>query len=309
MVEIILVGTPVTLLHNVEGRQFWQDELQQTAPLQVNKATAGHWRHHDFVQFHLNALTAHYLDAVGHTFQGFKRLVFNLEVQLCGETYAAHHTQGVVAEGDVGVEGRGNDAILQVGQPVERVYQLAKPLFVKADGHRVNSEVAAVLVVFQRAVLNNRLARVVAVALAPGTNKFHLTVNAFIAIELYLCRSKVLEHSQMGTPPQTLLQLSGYLNAAANHHHIDVIGGPLQENITHVATHHIAFHAHCIGHLTYLVKYLLVEEYCQFLIGIKFHRIICSFCYSATKLQIIADNTKLCRKEFPKSLCLHNIIS
>ena len=130
-------------------------------------------RHDDLVQLDHDALATHYLDALGHALQPFEGLVLNLEVQLGGEAYAAHHAQGVVAEGDVGVKGRGDDAVLKVGKAVKRVDQLAEAVMVQADGHRVDGEVAPVLVVLQRAVLHDGLARVMAVALTAGADELH----------------------------------------------------------------------------------------------------------------------------------------
>ena len=112
----------------------------------------------DLVQLVLDALPTDNLDAVGHPFEGLEGLVLYLEVELGGEADAAHHAQGVVGEGDLWVEGRSDDAILEVGQSVEGVNELAETVTVQADGHRVDGEVAAVLVILQRAVLHDGLA-------------------------------------------------------------------------------------------------------------------------------------------------------
>ena len=148
----------VLLLHNIEGRHFGQDDIEQAATLQVDEPLAGVWRHHNLVQFHLNAFAAHNLDAVGHTLQCLESLVLNLEIQLRGKANATHHAQRVVAERDAGLQRRGYNAILQVGQSVERVYEFAETVLVQADGHRIDGEVATVLVVFQRPVLDDGLA-------------------------------------------------------------------------------------------------------------------------------------------------------
>ncbi len=174
VVEVILMCPTLFLLHDVESRQLWQDDLQQSRALQVFKADAGMRGHHDFVQFHLDALAADYLDAVSHVLQGLEGLIFNLEIQLGGKADAAHHAQRVVREGNLGVQGSGDDAVFQVGNAIEWVYQLAKAAPVQADGHCIDGEVATVLVVFQRAVLHHRLARVVAVAFLAGSHELHL---------------------------------------------------------------------------------------------------------------------------------------
>ena len=43
MVEIILVGPAVLLLDDIEGREFRQYDIQQSATLQVDEPTAGEW--------------------------------------------------------------------------------------------------------------------------------------------------------------------------------------------------------------------------------------------------------------------------
>ena len=176
-------------------------------------------RHDNLVELHLDALTADNLDAVGHALQCLEGLVLYLEVQLRGKADAAHHAQGVVAEGDVWLKGCGYDAILQVGQAVEGVYQFAKAVFVQADGHCVDGEVATVLIVLQGTVLDNGLARIVAVALAAGTDEFYFsplqpppTGGGYFDLR----RSEVLEHREVGLTPQHALQLLRHAYAYTN---------------------------------------------------------------------------------------------
>jgi hypothetical protein len=59
----------------------------------------------------------------------------------------------IVGEGDVGVERRADDTILQVVDAVERVNELSEAVFVETHGEGIDCEVATVLVVFQRTVL------------------------------------------------------------------------------------------------------------------------------------------------------------
>jgi hypothetical protein len=49
---------------------------------------------------------------------------------------------------------------------------------------------------------------------------------------------------------------------------VDVVAGTLQENVTHIAAHHIALHAETVGGSTDLAEYLLVKNLCQFFVGI-----------------------------------------
>ena len=57
---------------------------------------------------------------------------------------------------------------------------------------------------------------------------------------------------------QLTLQCLGHLDAAAHDDDIDIVGGPLEENVAHIAANDIAFHAQMVGHLAYLVEDVLV---------------------------------------------------
>ncbi len=218
MVEIVLVTTVVAHLHYVERCQFGQDKIEQSAALQINKAATGRRRHHNLVEFVLDALSADNLYTVGIAFEGRKSLVLNVEVELCGKTYAAQHAQRVVGKGDIGVERRADDAVLEIVDAVERVNQLTETVAVETHGHGIDGEVAAVLIVFKRAVLYHRLARVVAVALAARPDKLHLDVT-----ELHLCRAEIAKHRQPRLTSEHLLQFGGHADAAANHNHIYIV--------------------------------------------------------------------------------------
>ena len=96
-----------------------------------------------------------------------------------GKTDGAHHAERVVGKGDVGVEGGADDALLHILYAAERVQQFAVPLFVETDSQRIDSEIAAVLVFLQGAVLYNGIAGIVAVTLAAGTYKLQFEVVFF----------------------------------------------------------------------------------------------------------------------------------
>ena len=193
VVEIVLMRPSVTLFYDVERSQFGQDDVHQSATLQQFQTDTGMWCHHDLVQFHLNTLAADDLDAVGHALQSFKRLVFDLEVQLGGKADTTHHAQRVVAERHLWVKWGGYDTILQVGNTIKWVHQLTEASLVQTDSHRIDGEVATVLVVLQRAVLNYRLARIVAVALLTCPHELHL----LLAV-LHLCCTEILKNAQVG---------------------------------------------------------------------------------------------------------------
>ena len=91
MVEIVLMGSSVALLHDVEGGHLRKDNLKESGTLQIFEANAGVWRHHNLVEFHFNALATDDFYTVGHTLQGQEGLFLNLEVQLGGKTDAPHH--------------------------------------------------------------------------------------------------------------------------------------------------------------------------------------------------------------------------
>ena len=68
----------------------------------------------------------------------------------------------------------------------------------------------------------------------------------------------------LGVKPELLLQRLCHINAAAHHHHINVVGGAFEEYIAYISAHKIALYMHLVGHFAYLMKYLLVEYLCQF---------------------------------------------
>ena len=148
--------TAVFLFYDVKSSEFRQYNLQQARALQVFETNAGVWRHHYFVELHLNALTTDNLDAVCHATEGIKRLLFYLEIQLGSKADATHHAQWVVRERNLRIQRCGDNTILQVGYAIEGVHQFSEALLVQTDGHRIDSKVATILVIFQRTILYNR---------------------------------------------------------------------------------------------------------------------------------------------------------
>ena len=248
---------PVLLLHYVQRCQFGQYYLHQSAALQQFQSYARVLGQYYLVQLVLYSFAAHYLYAVGHALQRQIRLVLYLEVKLCGKPHAAHHAQRVVAECYSRLQRRGYYAILQVGQSVEWVYQLAESGLVQTDGHSVDSKVAAVLIVLQRTVFYYRLARVVAIAFLSCTHKLHLVLCALLA-ELHLRRTKVLKYAQMRLTAHHTLQFLGHTYSAAHHYHVYIVRGSLQEYIPYVPSNHIALQAQMVCSFAYLVEYFLI---------------------------------------------------
>lgn len=155
----------------------------------------------NLVELLLYALAADDLQSVGVAREGLACFLLNLKVELGGEAHAAHHAQRVVAEGNVGIEGCGDDAILQVGHTVEGVDELAEAVAIEAHCHGVDGEVATVLVVFEGTVFHVGLPTVMAIALLAGAHKLHLQSAAF-----HLRRAEVAEHRQVGSSTQHALQ-------------------------------------------------------------------------------------------------------
>ena len=174
MVEDVLVATAVDSFYALQGANLGQDELHEAALLHQLEAEGRLRREHNLVELGGDALSADNLDALGVAGDGLEGVVGDAEAQLAGEAHGAHHAQGVVAEGDVGVEGRAEDALIEVVDAAEGVHQLAIAVSIQTDGKGVDGEVAPPLVVLEGAVLNDGLAAVVAVALAAGADELQL---------------------------------------------------------------------------------------------------------------------------------------
>ena len=148
----------VATLDDVEGGDFRQDNLQEPRALQVFETDAGMRREHDFVELDGNALATDNFYTRGHALKTREGLLLDLEVQLGSETDAAHHAQGIVGERHLRVEGRGDDTVLEVGNAVEGVDEFTETTAVQTDSHRIDGEVAAILVVLEGTILDNGLA-------------------------------------------------------------------------------------------------------------------------------------------------------
>lgn len=86
------------------------------------------------------------------------------------QPHGAHHPQRVVTEGDVRIKRRADDAPLHVTDAVKRIEQLSIALLVQADGHCVDGEVAAFLVIIKRSVLHDGIAALALVGLAASAH-------------------------------------------------------------------------------------------------------------------------------------------
>ena len=176
VVEDILVSAAVDSFDAGQSADFGQNELHEAAFLHQFEAQRGLRREHNLVEFHRDALGTDNLDAFGIASDGLESVVGDTEPQLRGEADGSHHTQRVVAEGNVGVEGRAKDAFVEVAYASEGVNQLAVAVGIEADSQGVDREVAPPLVVLEGAVFDHRLATVVTITFLPGTNELQLHV-------------------------------------------------------------------------------------------------------------------------------------
>ena len=105
-----------------------------------------------------------------------------------------------------------------------------------------------------------------AVAFLAGTYKLH-----FRAAPFHLCRAEVLEHREVCLAAQVLGERFGHGNAAAHHHHVDVVRVAFQEEVAHVAPHEVALHAQFIGRFRDMVEDVLVYLLLDFFLVKELH--------------------------------------
>ena len=189
MVEDIFVPPAVLHLHAFQCNQFGEDKRQQSRLIQQQPAYGGLAREHDFVEFIGYTLAGDDTNALAVAHDGIEGVGMEREAELGGEADCPHHTQGVVGERDVGVERRADNHVLHVLYAVEGVEQGAVAVAIEADSKGVDGEVAAVLVILKRTVLNYWFARVMRVAFLTCAHELHFCVMIF-----HLCRTEVTEH-------------------------------------------------------------------------------------------------------------------
>jgi len=177
------VRASVPCLHYVHLGKFREDDLQQSAALQIDESLAGDIGHEYLVQFLGDALSADYLYPFRVSLQRIEGLILNPEIETGGETDAAEHTERVVAEGDVRVERRADDAVIEVVYSSEGIHEFSEAALVETDSHGIDGEVTAVLVVFQCAVLHYRIARFAVVAFLSRSHEFHFDGSFFHFID------------------------------------------------------------------------------------------------------------------------------
>ena len=163
-----------------------------------------------------------------------------------GKSYGAHHAQRVVTECNIGVERSAYNSFLQVVHAVEGVYQFPPVFPVQANGQRVDCKVAAVLIVLQRAVLDDRFAGVVAIRLFAGAYKFYFDALSPMMI-FHLCRAKIAKCREVCPFSQPGGEGFGKFYAAAQSHDVYIFGGAVQKNVAHIPADNEARAVHLVG--------------------------------------------------------------
>ena len=112
------------------------------------------------------------------------------------KTDASHHTQRIIGKSDSGLQGSGNDAILNVSQTIERIHKFAKTALIQADGHRIDGKIATVLVVLKSTVFDNGFTGIVAVALLTSTHELYFNLLSFL-VKFHLRRTEILKYGKV----------------------------------------------------------------------------------------------------------------
>ena len=68
----------------------------------------------------------------------------------------------------------------------------------------------------------------------------------------------------MGLAAKLAAKGIGNLYAAAHHHHVDVVGRALKEDVAHISAHNIAVEGQLVGSVADKMEYVFVEYLCQF---------------------------------------------
>ena len=154
---------------------------------------------------------------------------------------------------DVGVARRADDAGLEVLHAAEGVDQLAERVAVERPRYGVDGEVAAALVILERAGFDLRLARIAGVGLLAGPHELDLDPPAADHR-----RAEGLEDRDAGV--QLGGKRLGHLDAASDHHHVDVGRGAVQVVVADVAPHDEGPHAPLVGNAPDAAEYGLRQR-------------------------------------------------
>ena len=182
------------------------------------------------------------------------------------KTDATHHAQGIIAESNIRVEGSADCLFLHILQTSERIYQFAKTCSIETYSQSIDREIATILIVFQRAVFNNRFTRIPLIRLLTCTYKLYFRASIF-----YLCCSEILENRNMSTTSQLFSKGFRHCNSTSYNYYIYIFRGTLQKNITNITTYHITLHTECISRFGYLSEDGFAKMLLQFLLSQLYH--------------------------------------
>ena len=90
------------------------------------------------------------------------------------KTDTTHHAQGIIAESNIRVKGSADCFFFHILQTSERIYQFAKTCFIETYSQSIDREIATILIVFQRAVFNDRFTRIPLIRLFTCTYKLYV---------------------------------------------------------------------------------------------------------------------------------------
>ena len=182
------------------------------------------------------------------------------------KTDATHHAQGIIAESNIRVKGSADCLFLHILQTSKRIYQFTKTCFIETYGQSIDREIATILIVFQRAVFNNRFTRIPLIRFFTCTNKLYFRASIF-----YLCCSEILENRNMSTTSQLFSKGFRHCNSTSYNYYIYIFRGTLQKNITNITTYHITLHTECISRFGYLSEDGFAKMLLQFLLSQLYH--------------------------------------
>ena len=208
-------------------------------------------------------------------------------MQLRGKTHTTHHTQGVIAKGNIWVKRRGDEAVFHIKKPIEAVDEFPKPIGIEAYGQGIDGKVTTREVILQCSVFHDRLTTITRITFTAGTDKFNSASPIFTRRRgiRKLGRSEILEYRQMGLTTKFLFQglcegntrrlakgkgqrakvmtpnlvfcffqLVFCRSFGTNHHTIYVLGWTFEEKVAHISPNEVALEAYLVGSLPYLVK-------------------------------------------------------
>ena len=99
------------------------------------------------------------------------------------------------------------------------------------------------------------------ITLPTGTDKLDLILPTLLA-ELDLSGTEVTKNRQVSLLTHHPFQFFSHRDAATHDHHVDIIGGALEENVTDIAAHHITVEPQTTCGLADQVEDLLIEYLC-----------------------------------------------